>query len=122
MALAKNMMQGGMSAGGAKAINGSIATGLVAAGTVIGDALDLSADTNVIATCATGAGVQVFAAELGDSQEIYNGGANSCKVYPDATTAQFNALGVGNSFLLAPNSMCYVRKITTTRWIVNLSA
>lgn len=122
MALAKNMMQGGMSAGGAKAINGSLATGLVAAGTTITDALDLSADTNIIATCASGAGVQVFSAEIGDSQEIYNGGANACKVYPDSTSAQFNSLGNGNSFLLATNTMCYVRKTTSTRWVVNLSA
>ena len=122
MALAKNMMQGGMSAGMAKAVNGSIATGLTATGTTISDALDLSADTNVIGTCASGAGVQVFSAELGDSQEIYNGGANACKVYPDSSTAQFNALGNGNAFLLATNTMCYVRKITSTRWIVNLSA
>lgn len=122
MALAKNMMQGGMSAGGAKAINGSIAMGLTAAGTVITDALDLSADTNVIATCASGAGVQVFQAEIGDSQEIYNGGANACKVYPDAATSQFNALGNGNAFLLGTNSACYVRKISSTRWIAVLSA
>lgn len=122
MALAKNIMQGGYSAGSAKAINGSIATGLTAAGTTISDALDLTADTNVIGTCASGAGVQVFAAELGDSQEIYNGGANACKVYPDSSLTQFNALGVGNSFLLATNTTCYVRKITSTRWIVNLSA
>lgn len=122
MSLAKNMMQGGMSAGGAKAINGSLATGLSAAGTVITDALDLTADTNVIGTCASGAGVQVFPGEIGDSQEIYNGGSNSCKVYPDSSSAQFNALGNGNAFLLGTNTMCYCRKISATRWIVNLSA
>ncbi len=122
MALAKNIMQGGQSAGAAKAFNGSIATALSAAGTVITDALDLTADTNVIGTCASGAGVQVFPGEIGDSQGNYNGGGNSCKVYPDASGSQFNALGAGNAFLLAPNTMCYVRKITSTRWIVNLSA
>ena len=122
MALAKNLMQGGMAAGMAKAVKGSIATALTAAGTVITDALDLTADTNVIGTCASGAGVQVFAAELGDSQEIYNGGANACKVYPDSTSAEFNDLGNGNAFLLATNTMCYVRKITSTRWIAVLSA
>jgi len=66
MALARNIMRGGYSAGQAKAVNGAIATGLTAAGTVISDALDLTADTNVIGTCASGAGVQVFVAELGD--------------------------------------------------------
>ena len=122
MALANNILRGGFSAGQAKAVNGAIATGLTAAGTTITDALDLSADTNVIGTCASGAGVQVPACEIGDSVEIYNGGANACKVYPDTTSAQFNALGAGNSFSLGTNTTCYCRKITSTRWIVNLSA
>ena len=122
MALASNIMRGGYSAGMAKAINGAIATGLTAAGTTITDALDLTADTNVIGTCASGAGVQLAAAEVGDSQEVYNGGANACKVYPDSTSVQFNSLGVGNSFSLAPNTMCYCRKVSSTRWVVNLSA
>jgi hypothetical protein len=115
-------MQGGMSAGGAKAINGSVATGLTAAGTVITDALDLVADTNVIATCGSGAGVQLPSCEIGDSCEVYNGGANACKVYPDASANQVNALVAGTAFSLSPNTMCYCRKITATRWIANLSA
>ena len=122
MALARNIMKGGWSAGNAKAVNGAIATGLTAAGTTIADALALTADTNVIGTCASGAGVKVASAEIGDSQEIYNGGANSCKVYPDTTSVQFNALGNGNAFLLGTNTTCYCRRITSTRWIVNLSA
>ena len=122
MALARNIMKGGWSAGNARAVNGAIATGLTAAGTTISDALDLNADTNVIATCASGAGVQVPAAEIGDSVEIHNAGANACKVYPDATGNQFNALGAGNSFLLGTNTSCYCRKVSSTSWIVNLSA
>ena len=122
MAIASNIMRGGYSAGMAKAINGAIATGLTAAGTTITDALDLTADTNVIGTCASGAGVQVPACEIGDSVEIFNGGANACKVYPDTTSAQFNSLGAGNSFQLGLNTTCYCRKISSTRWIVNLSA
>ena len=122
MALAKNIMQGGHSAGGAKAINGSIATGLTATGTVITDALDLNADTNVLATVASGTGVQLPSAEIGDSCEVYNGGANSVKVYPDASANQVNGLSAGAAFLLATNTMCYCRKITATRWVANLSA
>ena len=122
MALASNIMKGGWSAGNAKAVNGAIATGLTAAGTTITTALDLLADTNVIATCASGAGVQVPSCEIGDSVEIYNGGANACKVYPDSSSVQFNAIGNGVAFSLAPNTMAYCRRITSTRWIVNLSA
>ncbi len=122
MALAKNIMTAGFSAGQAKSINGALATGLTAAGTVIGDALDLTADTNVISTCASGAGVQLPSCEIGDSVEVYNGGANACKVYPDSTSNQVNGLPAGTAFLLATNTMCYVRKISATRWVANLSA
>ena len=122
MALARNIMKGGWSAGNAKAVNGSIATGLTAAGTTMTDALDLTADTNVIGTCASGAGVQLPSAELGDSCEVYNGGANACTVYPDTSSVQINALTAGNGFLLGTNTMCYCRRITSTRWVANLSA
>ena len=123
MALAKNVMGGGFSAGQAKAVGWpGVSSSLTAAGTVITDALDLVTDINFIGTCAAGAGVQLYSGEIGDSQIIYNGGANACKVYPDSSSAQFNALGAGNSFQLGTNTMCYVRKITATRWIVNLSA
>ena len=122
MALARNIMKGGWSAGNAKAVNGSIATGLTAAGTTLGTALALTADTNVIGTCASGAGVALPSAELGDSCEVYNGGANACAVYPDTASVQVNGLAVGAAFLLATNTMCYCRRITSTRWVANLSA
>ena len=122
MALAVNVMRGGYSAGQAKALNGAIATALTAAGTTISTALDLLADTNVIGTCASGAGVQLPSCEIGDSVEVYNGGANACTVYPDTTGTTINALSAGSGFLLGTNTMAYCRKITATRWIVNLSA
>ena len=122
MALARNVMRGGFSAGQAKAINGHIATGLTATGTVITDALDLVADSNFIGTAAAGTGVQLPSCEIGDSVEVYNGGANDCRVYPYSSLNQVNNLAVGVAFLIAPNTMCYVRKITATRWIANLSA
>lgn len=122
MGLARNVMGGGFSAGQAKAINGAIATGLTAAGTVITDALDLTADVNAIGTCAAGAGVQLPSCEVGDSLIIYNGGANTCKVYPDTTSVQINQIGAGTAMNLATNTACIYFRLTTTRWIANLSA
>jgi len=122
MALARNIMKGGWSAGNAKAVNGAVATGLTAAGTTISDALDLNADTNVIGTAAASTGVQLPSAEIGDSCEVYNGGANTVVVYPDATANQINALTAGSGFSLATNTACFCRKITATRWIAFLSA
>ena len=122
MALAKNIIGGGFSAGQAKALNGSIATGLTAAGTVITDAFDLVADVNAIGTCAAGAGVQLAYCEIGDSQLVYNGGANACKVYPDTAASQINQIAAGSAMSLAANTSCTYTKITTTRWIAVLSA
>ena len=122
MARASNIMRGGWSAGNAKAINGAIATGLTATGTTLATALALTADTAVLGTVASGTGVSLASGEIGDSQEIYNGGANSVTVYPATSSEQINGLTVGNGFLLAVNTMCYARRITATRWIVNLSA
>lgn len=122
MALSKNVVGGGFSPGQAKALNGAIATGLTAAGTTITDAFALVADSNIIGTCGSGAGVKLPSCELGDSCEVYNGGANSCKVYPDSSTAQINGTPVGTGIVLATNTACMFRRITTTRWIAILSA
>ena len=122
MARASNIMRGGWSAGNAKAINGAVATGLTAAGTTLGTALALTADTCVLATVASGSGVSLASGEIGDSQEIYNGGANSVTVYPDTSSVQINGLSAGSGFLLGTNTMAYARRISSTRWIVNLSA
>ena len=115
MAIASNVMRGGFSAGQAKAINGAIATALTAAGTTLATALDLTADTNVLGTVASGAGVSLPSCEIGDSCEVYNGGANACTVYPNTTSEQINGLVAGNGFLLATNTSCFCRKITSTR-------
>ncbi len=122
MALAQNVMKGGFSAGQARALNGAIATGLTAAGTTITTAFDLLADINAIGTCASGAGVQLANTEVGDYQIVYNGGANSCNVYPDSSTAQINQITAGSAHVLGTNTCCIYFKITTTRWLANLSA
>lgn len=122
MALARNIMRGGYSAGNAKAINGAVATGLTATGTTLATALALQADSNVLGTVASGTGVSLPSCEIGDSVEIYNGGANAVTVYPDTSSVQINGLTAGNGFLLGTSTMCYVRRVSTTRWIANLSA
>ena len=122
MARAVNIMKGGWSAGNAKAVNGAIATGLTATGTTLGTALAITADTAVFGTVGSGTGASLPATEIGDSVEIYNGGANALTVYPDASNVQINALTAGNGFSLGVNTMCYARRITATRWIVNPSA
>ena len=121
-ALARDISRGGVSAGTSQAINGAIATGLTAAGTSISDALDLNATNNYIATCASGAGVQLPSMQLGDEVWVYNGGANQCLVYPDQTTVAINQLGVGNAMILQQYTAVIIFGISTTQVSAFLSA
>lgn len=121
-ALAKDIVSGGTSAGSAQAMNGRIGTGLVAAGTIITDALDLAATSNHIGTVASGTGVQLPSMMLGDECEVYNGGANSLKVYPDQSTVGINQITAGSPMTLAVNTACKFRKYTATLVIAMLSA
>lgn len=121
-ALARDITLGGTSAMSAQAINGRIATGLTATGTIITDALDLNATINVFSTVASGTGAQLYPMQLGDEMEVYNGGANSLKVYPDQSTVGINQLSVGAAMTLAPNTGCKFRKVSTTQIVAYLSA
>ena len=56
MAMAKEMMLGGLSWGQAKAINGQVNSSVTAAGTTITDATDLNASINVVTTAAASSG------------------------------------------------------------------
>ena len=122
MATAVDIMKGGFPAGQAKAINGQAKVTISAAGTTISDATDLTASVNVVTTAAAGSGVQLPAAEIGDSVEILNLGAGAMFVYPDASANQINALSAGTGFLLAPNTAATLKKFTSTRWMGFLSA
>ena len=122
MPLAREMMQGGTSAGQAKALNGQSNTSVTAAGTSITDAFDLLTSNTVITTAGSGTGVQLPSGEIGDSVDILNLGANAVIVYPDATANRINQLTAGSGFTLAPNTACSLKKFTATRWMAFLSA
>ena len=120
--LARDISRGGTSAGSAQAINGAVATGLTATGTIITNALDLNATVNVVSTTASGTGVQLYSMQVGDQMEVYNGGANALKVYPDQATVGINQLSVGTAISLSPNTGCKFRKVSSTQIIAYLSA
>lgn len=121
MPLGKNMMQGGFSAGQVSAIGGQIANALVAAGTTQGTALAITADINVFGTVAASAGAKLFAAMPGDSQVVYNGGANALAIYPP-TGAKINGIAVNGAMLLAVNTVVELFCVSSTQWIGQLSA
>lgn len=122
MALASDIMKGGVSAQTAKAINGQVKSSISAAGTTISTATDLTSSINVIGTAAASSGVQLPSAEIGDEVDILNLGANSVTVYPDSSSVSINALSAGSGFLLATNTAVKLRKYTSTKWMGFLSA
>lgn len=122
MALAKDIMGGGFSAGQAQAIQGTINPSVSAAGTVITDATDLVASNNYISTAAASSGVQLPSVPLGDSLDVFNGGANPVQVYPHASTATINAGSAGAAVTCPVNTLMTFRRWTNTKWIASMSA
>lgn len=121
--LARDMMGAGLSSGTAQALGGSVNSAVSAAGTTQSDSTELTASLNVVSTVAASSGVRVFNGPIGDSQVIYNSGANPLKVYPPTTGSQkFNQLSANAAFTLQTNTGCLVQKVTSTQWLVFLSA
>ena len=95
-----------LSATFAGSVRKSNATGLTAAGTVQGDALQLTADVNNVTTVAASTGVKLPTAVAGMMVSISNAGANPLTIYPftgdnfdalSANAADTNTLAAGSS-------------------------
>ena len=122
MAYAKTIMGTGFSAGQALGIGGGTTTGVSAAGTTQATATTLGPLAIVsVDTVGAASGVVLTAGAPGDMIVVFNGGANTLKVYPPSG-AQFNALGNNNSFTLGITSAAECYCISGTKWVVNLSA
>lgn len=122
MALAKQIMGGGVSAGMAKAINGTVAATLSGAGTSLATGTAINAAFNVFTTVAAGTGGTLPSCELGDSVWVFNNTAtNALTVYPDSGST-INQLSASVGILLAPYTGCIFARVSTTGWIANLSA
>lgn len=123
MALASEMMAGGISAGAARAINGTVNSAVSAAGSTISDATALKAGHNVVTTVASGAGVLLPNSEIGDEIVVYNGtGTNALTVYPPTSSGTINQLSAGTGMLLSPYTAVRLKKVTATVWTGWLSA
>ena len=122
MALASDIMLGGFSAGSARAIGGQVETGISAAGTVITDATDLDKSINVVGTAAASSGVQLPVMNVGESMIVYNGGANTLKVYPGSTSIAINQITAGGAHSLAVTTAAQYHQVSTTQIVAFLSA
>lgn len=98
-----------------------VGSGLSAAGNSQATATALTNSVNGITTAAASSGVILYAGSGGDSQLVFNGGANTLSVYPP-TGAQINALGANNAFSLAVNTGAQFTFITATQIVGILSA
>lgn len=127
MAMAKEMMGGGLSAGTARAINGGQNLTVSAAGSTISDATELRCGHNVVTTITAGQGVKLPSdAEIGDSIYIYNATSGTSgvvlTVYPMVSSQTINQLAAGTGALLAPSTSIQFRRASTTAWTGVLSA
>ena len=97
-------------------------TSISAAGTTQGTATELVNADNEVTTVAAGAGVILASnASAGDTQSVFNAGANALKVYP-TSGARINALPLNGEMYLATNTGCIFKMVSTTRWFGVLSA
>lgn len=123
MALVTEMMGGGISAGMARAINGTVSSAVTAAGTTLATATALRAGHNNITTLAADQGVSLPNGEIGDEVFVYNGTASLLlNVYPPTTSQTINQLAAGVAMRLSPYTGCKFKRATSTAWNAWLSA
>jgi len=122
MPLAKELVQGGFSAGQAVNINGGQNTALAAAGTTASDATPVATSTVMVTSGGAGAGVILPSCQVGDSIVVYNAqSAVTLLVYPD-TGSTINNLTANTPGNIAARNAAQFRRVTSTAWVAFLSA
>ncbi len=121
MALAKDMMGGGLSAGQAHAIQGAANTAVSAAGTTQATATEITSSLSDVTTVGANSGVRLFNASHRDSMFVYNSGANALAVYPPVGSRIYPA-ATNAAITLATNTGIMLWKLTSTKWVGILSA
>lgn len=124
MALAKDVMGGGFSAGQALALGGNYAA-ITATGSAQTDAATLSASNCVVAGADGTKGV-ILTGDVGDSVWVFNNSGSTLKVYPNtgaAIAVAGTGLGTANAaFSQLTYKTTEYKKITSTQWLANTSA
>jgi hypothetical protein len=120
--LGYKVMQAGVQGLAVQAICMDAATAISAAGSTQGTATSLTNAVNFIGTAASGSGVVLSSsATAGDSQFVYNGGANPVKVYPPSG-ASINGLTANAPHVLVMRTACQYFCGSATQWAAVLSA
>ena len=106
----------------AAAICKDTATSVSAAGTTQGTATELTSADSEVTTVAAGAGVILASqSSAGDTQTVFNAGANALRVYP-TTGASINSLPANQHMTLSTNTGVLFKKVSSSRWFGVLSA
>ena len=125
MALSKDVMGGGFSAGQARSLGGSYAA-VTATGSTIADAAALTASNCVVASADGTKGVQL-SGNIGDSVIVFNNSGSTLKVYPgsssEAIAVPGTGLGTGGAaYSHTTYAVVTYKKITSTQWLPSKSA
>lgn len=97
----------------------SSATGLTATGTVIGDALQLTAFNSVIGTTAASTGVKLPSLwPVGGVGFVDNRGANALNLFPPSATERINGGTLGAAVTIAVAAVNIVVRVSSTDFIV----
>lgn len=124
MALSKDLLGAGFSAGQATALGGNY-TAVTATGSAQTDAATLSASNCVVAGADTTKGV-ILSGNVGDSCLVFNNSGSTLKVYPNSGAAiavPGTGLGSANaSYAHTTYAVVQYKKITSTQWLPIKSA
>lgn len=93
------------------------AVGIVAAGTVITDATQLTKAVNVLATTASSTGVKLPNFGIGSQVFVKNGGANTLNIFPYSSSEAINGGSAGAAITLATTKSALLFKTSGTTWV-----
>ena len=120
MSLGWKLFGSGLPSMAVAAIGNDVASGLTATGTTQGTAYAMTYADNEFTTVTSGTGASLYAGTPGDTQFVYNGGANALTVYPPSGSS-LNGLAANAGALISTNTGCIFKCMTSTRWIGILS-
>lgn len=125
MAMAKELMGGGFSAGQAQALGGQ-GVSVAALGSVQGDGAPITASISIVTAADGTKGVTLPAGQVGDEIWLFNSSASTLKVYPPLSAAISVAgtgLGTVNAAFSQLTQKCTVYKCqSSTQWFAITSA
>lgn len=118
MPKASEMVNAGMFAAAAGAVNGSTETNITAtaAGTIT-SSIALTATLSVITSAAVGSGVRMLAIDVGDTVQVKNLGAAAVNVFPPFATDVINTQAAGAAFALAAGGNAFITRVNASTYI-----